>query len=135
MLMIDKFFIFGIFYILIIIFLVFVAKKMIGSSFPARNREDMILALLFGIMNGVVIIISAFLLFPVFLEQASDIFLSVLKIIFFIHLVYFLSALFLKWKNIIFLCRRALKKVLLSSAITAVLSFILGNAVIIVLTC
>ena len=135
MLMIDKFIVFGIFYILTIIFLVFVAKKVIESLFPVGNREDMILALLFGIMNGILLIISIFFLYPVFLEQVSDIFLSVLKIIFFIHLVYFLSALFLKWKNIIFLCRRALKKVLLSSAITAVLSFILGNAVIIVLTC
>jgi len=135
MLMIDKFIVFGIFYILTIIFLVFVAKKVIESLFPVGNREDMILALLFGIMNGILLIISIFFLYPVFLEQVSDIFLSVLKIIFFIHLVYFLSALFLKWKNIIFLCRRALKKVLLSSAITAVLSFILGNAVIIALTC
>ena len=135
MLMIDKFIVFGIFYILTIIFLVFVAKKVIESLFPVGNREDMILALLFGIMNGILLIISIFFLYPVFLEQVSDIFLSVLKIIFFIHLVYFLSSLFFKWKNIIFLCRRALKKVLLSSAITAVLSFILGNAVIIVLTC
>ena len=135
MLMIDKFIVFGIFYILTIIFLVFVAKKVIESLFPVGNREDMILALLFGIMNGILLIISIFFLYPVFLEQVSDIFLSVLKIIFFIHLVYFLSSLFFKWKNIIFLCRRALKKVLLSSAITAVLSFILGNAVIIALTC